>query len=178
MSAHTNILYGYGEKVIVENKILYSLGTCPYCKTKLFTYNQNQLKWLYGSPIRPCKKCKRNFIDIRYHEIAIEGIELGTFSIKKAIKSALILAAISFISYLLLYYERHYQEYYHPQFYAIIIVSAIGALFMIFDAIKIITGIKKKKIEKLQNESITRLKDKSYAQQLAGLGYPVPNEYL
>lgn len=30
--------------------------------------------YLYGSPFQVCKKCKKTYVDPRYHEIAVEGI--------------------------------------------------------------------------------------------------------
>ena len=47
-------------------------GNCPHCKRKLFNYNPGS--WRYESPIRICIKCKKKYVDTRYHEIVIDGI--------------------------------------------------------------------------------------------------------
>lgn len=121
----------------MQTKMLYTHGTCPYCNAKIFPYSAEE--WLYGSPIKTCKKCSKNYIDNRYHEIAVEGAAPNTLSVKR---------------------------------------NVIGIIVMLIDLIRIITGTKAKKLEKLRIESVKRLQDKNYAQELFLIGYCVPEEYL
>jgi hypothetical protein len=51
-------------------------------------------------------------------------------------------------------------------------------LCAIYQIIIILTGIKRKKFEKLRQESEERLQDYNYAKTLVSLGYSVPEEYL
>ena len=50
--------------------------------------------------------------------------------------------------------------------------------YAIYQIIIILTGIKRKKFEKLRQESEERLQDYNYAKTLVSLGYSVPEEYL
>ena len=42
---------------------------CPFCNTYA-----GLADYKYGSPLRTCKKCKKQYLDTTYHEIAFEGI--------------------------------------------------------------------------------------------------------
>ena len=52
---------------------------CPKCGKK----NREACNaWVYGSPIRNCKACNQEYFDNRWREIAIEGVEPATKSLK------------------------------------------------------------------------------------------------
>ena len=53
---------------------------CSECGKKLLEYDTASIK-RYKSPIKECKKCGREYIDPRYHEIAAEGIPEDEFSV-------------------------------------------------------------------------------------------------
>lgn len=160
----------------MQTKMLHTHGTCPYCGTKIFPYAAEE--WLYGSPIRTCKKCSKNYVDNRYHEIAVEGIAPNTLSAKRNIIGIFIFLGIFLIAFLIHYYEMHFQNYYHPLYYGIMGIAAVGIIIMIVDLIRIISGAKAKKLEKLRGESVKRLQDKNYAQELFSIGYCIPEEYF
>ena len=63
-------------------------GNCPHCKRKLFNYNPGS--WRYESPIRTCIKCKKKYVDTRYHEIVIDGIRPDALSVDAAATGVLI----------------------------------------------------------------------------------------
>lgn len=46
--------------------------TCPVCKAQDGPSKRYQFR--YGSPFRTCKRCKSNFINRNYHEIAVTGL--------------------------------------------------------------------------------------------------------
>lgn len=154
----------------------YVQGTCPQCGGKIPSYAAN--KRLYGSPIRICKKCGSRYIDSRYHEIALEGIQAYDLSAKPSLTFALTGLIVSGISAGIFYFEWNYQNYYHTLFPRVIPAGVIMILWGIVDAIRAKLGLKAKKMEKLRKESIERLSDKNYAHDLVAWGFYVPEEYL
>lgn len=154
----------------------YVQGTCPHCGAKIPSYVAG--KWLYGSPLRTCKKCGTRYIDSRYHEIALEGIRAYDISVKPSLRTALLGLVISLISAGVLYVEWNYQDYYHPMFFYTIPAGMLMVLWGIIDAVRTKLGSKTKKMEKLRKESIERLSDKNYAHDLAARGFYIPEEYL
>ena len=51
----------------------YITKKCPHCG-KAYSIMQPKGTGFYGSPIRHCSKCGKDFIDKDYREIAIDGI--------------------------------------------------------------------------------------------------------
>lgn len=155
---------------------VYVKGTCPHCGAKIPSYVEN--KWLYGSPLRTCKKCGNHYIDSRYHEIAMEGFRECDVSPRPPLVTALIGFVIAAISTGWLYYDLHYSDSYYP----ILFLMAPMGVFMVFygivDAVRAKLGLKAKKMEELRKESVERLSDKNYAHELAARGLYVPEEYL
>ena len=61
------------------------------------------------------------------------------------------------------------------------VIVLIGVILLVggmVEVISILTGIKKKKYDRLTEESKERLKDREYAKTLYGLGYFIPQEYM
>lgn len=52
----------------------YVQGTCPKCGAQVM---EKCNAWVYGSPIRTCPKCENEFLDIRWREVAIDGLAAG-----------------------------------------------------------------------------------------------------
>lgn len=154
----------------MQTKIRGTFGCCPYCGAKIKDYVEN--KWLYGSPLRICEKCGEKYIDSRYHEIALEGYQPGALSVKRDLKAIAILAAILLVSFAVHFYEMNFSSYYHPIYYFIIPMTALGIIFMTADIVRIKTGAKEKALEKLRAESEERLKNEEYAAALKEIGYP------
>lgn len=158
-------------------------GECPYCKHKFFYYNPNE--YFYGSPIRTCKKCQQQYIDKRYHEIAVEDESSKKTATTKS-------AAISLVTCLLIGGFFIYRAFclfgsYHRQgtiptndilaimFGIIGILCIIGGIVHFIDTL---TGAAQRRMDKRLHESEERLKNRLYAQTLKSVGYSVPDKYL
>ncbi len=149
---------------------------CPNCGKRLSDSNQN--KYLYGSPIRFCKKCKGAYVDKCYHEIAVDGFPPSEMSAKTGLKSALVGLIMSVTCAGIFITENTYSNGYHIIF-PVLAVAGIGMIIVgIIDSIRVKTGSKAKSLEKHRQESIQRLRDPNYAIQLKELGYNVPEEFL
>lgn len=147
-------------------------GTCPYCGAGIFNYDERE--WNYGSPIRICNKCGEKYIDERFHEIAIEGIAPDALSVRKSVVAMLtglfcVLASIVF---------TYMTGYYSLKSVFIGIIGLIMVICMLIDIILIKSGAKEKRFARLREESVQRLRDRNYANELAEAGYNVPGEYL
>ena len=144
----------------------YTKGTCPNCKQKISFYKEGKI--LYGNPIRTCPKCTEKYIDLRYHELAVEENN-EKFSVKeqakktgKAFVGSLLLFVFNFIMYV---WDGSYFS-----FFWIVGFFGIGAFLL--DFLNLIRKIVAKK------SSVQRLKDRYYAKELESVGYEVPKEYL
>lgn len=58
------------------------------------------------------------------------------------------------------------------------IIGLILVICMLVDIILIKSGAKEKRFARLREESVQRLRDRNYANELAEAGYNVPEEYL
>lgn len=151
---------------------------CPNCGKRFLGNNSNRNLYLYGSPIRFCKKCKGAYVDKNYHEIAVDGFPPSEVSVKTGLKSALVGLIISVVCAGIFITEIMYSSRYHTIF-PILTVAGIGMIIVGFvDSIRVKTGSKAKSLEKRRQESVQRLRDTNYALQLLELGYNVPDEFL
>ena len=145
-------------------------GKCPSCGADVLKE--------YSSPIRTCKKCGQQYHDKRFKELAISGIPEKNLSYKQS----LIMAALGVICVLVFgiptYFSITRSGYYYTGVVAMLITGFIMLIMSIIDAVTIKTGIKKKGYEKKLALSEERLSNRAYAQQLADLGYNVPDKYL
>lgn len=149
---------------------------CPNCGKRFFDNNSN--KYLYGSPIRFCKKCKGAYVDKSYHEIAVEGFPPSEMSAKTGLKSALVGLIMSVTCAGIFITELTYSSRYHAIFPIMAVMGIVMIIIGIVDSIRVKTGSKAKSMEKLRQESIQRLRDPNYALQLKELGYNVPEDFL
>lgn len=154
-------------------------GKCPFCRHRFFAYNEQA--YYYGSPVRTCKKCDHQYIDKRYHEIAIEGIR-GTD------RSSVVQLVVTWIvGGFFIYRAFHLFGTYHrsgtlPKNDILAVLFFIfGVLFIIggiIELIRTLTGSKQQKMDTLRQESEERLQNRIYARTLANAGYNVPEKYL
>ena len=150
-------------------------GKCPHCNAAIEGTFKNV--YIYGSPIRTCKKCKKQYLNRHFHEIAIDGIRPEDLSTKNNGKMILgtLISSIFFGTATVFTYSS-------GRMFALSLILALASVFfffgMILDTIKVKTGKKAKEFEKKGQESRQRLQNKEYALTLARLGYPVPGEYL
>lgn len=157
-------------------QIPFTNGSCPNCGKRLSDYNPNT--YLYGSPIRYCKKCKGAYVDRNYHEIAIDGFPKEEMKASTGLKTALFGLIVSVVSAGIFLCEIIFSEYYHTIFPILAIVGIVMIILGIVDSIRVKSGSKAGSMEKLRQESIQRLQNVQYAMQLAELGYNVPRQYL
>ena len=151
-------------------------GTCPYCGAGIFNYDERE--WNYGSPIRTCNKCGEKYIDEIYHEIAIEGIAPDALSVRKSVVAMLTGLFCLFVSIVFTYATIRWRGYYSLKAVFIGIIGLILVICMLIDIILIKSGAKEKRFARLREESVQRLRDRNYANELAEAGYNVPEEYL
>ncbi|MDO5148079.1 MAG: hypothetical protein Q4D76_01670 [Oscillospiraceae bacterium] len=151
---------------------------CPECGRKFFYYDSRQR--YYGSPVRTCKKCNSQYLDLRYHEIAVEGIPESELSRKPMIILMIFGALILYRGIYLTGYRQlgmgDYGQWIMPVLFIImgIVMITVG----IIEIIMISTGRKMMKYERLKRESEERMSDRSYAWTLKQEGYNVPEQYL
>lgn len=151
---------------------------CPECGRKFFYYDSRQR--YYGSPVRTCKKCNSQYLDLRYHEIAVDGIPESELSRKPMIILMIFGALILYRGIYLTGYRQlgmgDYGQWIMPVLFIImgIVMITVG----IIEIIMISTGRKMMKYERLKRESEERMSDRSYAWTLKQEGYNVPEQYL
>lgn len=160
-----------------EDNMQQTFGKCPYCG-KDISLNYMQREWKYGSPIRVCKKCNQKYIDKRYHEIAVEGINPDTFDLKKSLISLLLGVILLVLSVVINGITIFTGGYYYSKIAFLGVAGIAIIIFMIIDIIRMKTGLKERRLEKVMLESVNRLQNKEYAHELASVGYNVPEKYL
>lgn len=152
---------------------------CGNCGKKLLTYSKSDTP-KYGSPVKKCKKCGTIYADPRFHEIAIEGIPEGVFSVSANVILAVIGALVA-LRGIYLFDIRMLNVPDAMQWFLPTAFTLIGGAMVIGSIMEIIlikTGKKALKYERLKKESEMRLSDKGYVYTLQNLGYIIPEKYL
>lgn len=157
-------------------KILETNGSCPYCKKRFSNYNASSSD--FGSPIRKCRYCQKEYIDRRYHEIAVEGWNESSLNPMNSLKVAGIGLVGVLVSGGLTAYTIYTKGYYMMKGALAGILAFVVMIVGIVDFIRVKTGAKQRSIEKKKAESEERLKNREYAMILAENGYNVPEKYL
>ena len=147
---------------------------CPSCGKRLFTYQRDTRK--YGPPLKTCKHCNEDYLDPRYHELAIEGIPDHVFSCLPYLVVFLLGAFILWRGYALYHLNQlgvpEKMQWFKPAVFMglglLLILNAVAGI------ISIKTGLKRRKFEKLLEESNQRLEDTNYRYALEKLGYKKP----
>lgn len=144
---------------------------CKNCNYKLLKYENRQV--LYKSPINTCKKCGEEYLDPRCRELAIEGIPESEFKMSKDLILLVIGGLIIWRGFYLIGMRMlgipDYMQWILPSVILFLGFALVG--IGIFDAISILTGLKKRKFERLLEESKNRINDENYVQKLQQLGY-------
>ncbi|MCR5599176.1 MAG: hypothetical protein K6G33_00315 [Ruminococcus sp.] len=151
-------------------------GNCPDCGKPISGYNASSRD--YGSPIKTCKCCGQQYLDRRYIELAVEPPDPSDLSAATGLKMALIGLGMFAVSGGFTLFTIHFRGYYYRKMAFVAIASIVVMLFGIIDSIRTKTGAKQKSLDKKREASEQRLMDRAYAQQLADLGYNVPDKYL
>ena len=153
---------------------------CPKCGAELKMVAQGKAHF-YGSPIRQCAKCALVYVDRNYHEIEIEGIREEDLSVKKSLGLTLfcLVGLVACIGgWILLSNSTGFIVRSPAAFIVGALIFGIGFFAMIGDTLKILTGAKKKQLEKEREASAQRLSDRVYVLKLQKLGYEIPEKYL
>ena len=149
---------------------------CPSCGKKLFSYETRARK--YEKIIKNCKKCGAEYADPRCYELALDGIPEDEFGY---LQYVLIVALGAFFIWRGIHLLGVYQlgvpssmQWLMPVvFLGIGVAAIIGA---VISMISIKTGAKRRKLEKLLEESKIRMKDPTYKASLRRFGYNVPDD--
>lgn len=152
---------------------------CQNCGKRLITYIDNRTR-KYKSPIVECKSCGTKCLDPRCHEIAVEGLPKDLFSVWSYV-IMFVVGALILLRGLYLFGVRQLGTPNAIQWLlptAFTIMGMIFAIGGVVEVIAIVTGLKKKKYDKLARESEERMRDMNYAYTLSKLGYRVPEKYL
>lgn len=147
---------------------------CPHCGKPIKTVEN---EYLYGSPLRNCEKCKNQYVDRRYHEIALDGIREEDINpseaeIKSRRNSGLISIAIGIGSFVLF-----------------IVIIALGwiifplPLVTYYGIVKGVSSLKestkgsienkRKMLEIEKQQSFARMQNPQYVEQLRAAGFNV-----
>ena len=153
----------------------YSEMKCPHCgKMNREACNA----WMYGSPIRVCKKCGGKYMDRRYREPAVQGFDQRTTD-ANLYKTVSIICGAVFILVLCWYrYTTINRGYYTNYQVAFLIMLPIALVGCLIQYIRIKSGAMAKANAKYLAQSEERLKDKQYVADLIANGYKVPEKYL
>ena len=150
----------------------YDIKRCPACNQP---YEKNfysgkpkdEEKIRYGSPIKVCKYCGKEFIDSDYKEIALEGVP-NKEDYQRFTKGTILYTVLSFV---MAYFSWLFDFSVLP-----IIFIALGVIIIGSDIISYEKRLKH--LEKETAASKERLSDPAYAMRLAQHGYKVPSHYL
>ncbi len=148
---------------------------CPSCGKKLFTYEYRIRK--YGSPVKECKKCGSEYVDPRFYELAIDGIPEDEYKLYPYIFMIVIGGLIVWRA-LHLFGMRQlgvpgYIQWLMPT--ALLIMGSVFIIGAIVSIILTLTGLHKKKMDRLLEESEERIRDYAYIKKLKKLGYKIPD---
>ena len=150
---------------------------CPSCDKKLFTYEERTRK--YGKLLKECKKCGAQYLDLRYYELAIDGIPEDEFKVTRYSLAILIGALFGwrgiYIARIYLYTGENLIKWLLP--ISFILISFIVVIVGLYEIFMIATGLKRKKLERLFDESKARMRDSSYIYTLKKHGYVINEEY-
>ena len=118
-------------------------------------------------------------MDPRYYELAIDGIHEDEFKVTRYSVAILIGALFGwrgiYVSRIYLYTGADPIKWLVP--ISFILISFIVIIAGLYEIITIATGIKRKKMEKLYEESKARMRDSSYLYTLKKHGYVINEEY-
>lgn len=149
-------------------------SNCPHCGK----VNRNSCNaWMYDTPIRRCKYCNQKFVDRRYRELAVEGIDQRSANPAFYLKGMAIFFVAGIVLALLLACQIRFLGYYSTRLVACVFICFAGCLMCGLLFVRIKLGIEDKNAQKYFAESEKRLENKAYVQELLDNGYDVPDKY-
>ena len=149
-------------------------GNCPKCGKKI---REKCNAWVYGSPIRTCPKCKSEFLDKRWREVAIDGFDPRTNNPKLYLFGFLGFLIFTILCIACRILMINIWGSYPTKLLGCIIIGIIGTIGCVLILLIQITGIEDKNNAKFMEESKKRLQDKNYVEKLISYGYDIPDIY-
>jgi len=144
---------------------------CKNCGKKLLKFERYERK--YKCPLAKCSKCGEEYIDPRCHELALEGIPESEFKVTGCIVLFVIGALIAWRGYYLtglhMLGTPDSMQWLLPT--VILLLGIAMIVGSIVETIRILSGSKKRKYERLLEESKERMADEEYVQKLRSLGF-------
>lgn len=133
--------------------------------------------YMYGSPIRICKKCGEKYIDSRYREQAISGFDPkstnAAFYGKGCIGFGIAFACI--FGWFL--YGAMANGVYSLRVGILSVGCLLGFIGCLIQFVRIKSGSADREKSKYLEESEKRLSDKGYVDELIKMGINVPEKY-
>lgn len=153
----------------------YSEAKCPHCGKM----NREMCNaYMYGSPIRICRKCGQKYLNRRYREPAVQGFDKRTTDPNLYKKSGIICAALLVLAVVWYRFTTRNLGYYTNYQVGFLVMLPIATVGSIIQYIRIVSGSMDKANQKFLAESEERMKDKEYVADLLANGYKVPEKYL
>lgn len=152
----------------------YIEGNCPNCGAKT---GENCNAWVYGSPIRTCPKCKSEYLDNRWREVAIDGFDPRSNSPSFYIKGFFGFLIFTIACIAVLIWMIRTQGHYPVKLLGCALLGIVGTLGCGVVFLRIKLGYEEKKNAVFLEESKRRLQDKEYVEKLVSYGYNIPAEY-
>ena len=152
----------------------YIEGNCPNCGERI---RESCNAWVYGSPIRYCNKCRQEYLDKRWREVAIDGFDPKSTDPSFYGKCCLFFALVTVIAGGYLYYSVHYKGYYAIANVGIFLLGVFATGMSIVLVLRNVLGYEAKNNAKYLEESKKRLANPEYVKKLQEYGYHIPEEY-
>lgn len=149
--------------------------TCPSCGAKS---KESCNTWAYGSPIKICTSCNTEFIDRRFTEPAVEGLNRKSTDSSMYLKGLLFMLIFTAVSAVLLFVMSKTNGYFPTKMIACTVGGILGSVLCGVMFFRIKLGFADKENNAYLEESEKRLQNRDYAEKLCGYGYNVPDKYL
>ena len=128
--------------------------------------------------LKVCPKCKNEFLDKRFTEVAIEGFDRRSVEPSFYLKGIVFFAVITLMSILLFIYMVKFIGKYPTKILGCIGIGILGIILCTLMFVRVKFGFEEKERENYIKQSEERLKNKEYAEKLKFYGYEVPDKYL
>ena len=143
-------------RLVIERK-------CPYCRRQVYSERETKAI-LYGSPIRSCQ-CGKDYLDIRYHEIVLTGIEKESLAIRQNIIILIFIIPIMLVTVMAFVQNL-------PKLTAFLFLELLMIIAAVRDMIQKKNG---GNFRQLRAESEARLSNPDYVHRLQAAGYRIPD---
>lgn len=148
--------------------LCYIESKCPHCGSKNRATTNT---WAYDSPIRTCEFCREEFLEPKFREIAVEGLDPRTTNSGFYVKGGLITFILSVL--ILAYQIFKFGEISLTKISILSSISFIISILCFVISIRIRLGIEQRNSEKYIQESKQRMQDKKYVEKLRKYGYRI-----